>query len=49
MTTPAPEKPNRTPATSGPARMLTFSIQLETTFVAVSSSGVRESEGVRAA
>ena len=48
-TTPAPTEPSRRPASAGAASRLALSIQPATTFAAVSSSGVRASDGVRTA
>src|SRR5206468_8993727 len=48
-TVPAPPAPRSTPASAGAARTLTLSIQPEATLAAVSSSGVRASDGVRTA
>ncbi len=44
-TAPAPPTPSRTPASAGATRTLRLSIQPATTFAAVSSSGVRASDG----
>ena len=48
-TTPVLAVAMRTPARAGPAKTAMLSIPLATAFAAVSSSGVRESDGVRAA
>ncbi len=45
----APETPSSSPASAGAARIDSPSIQFETTFVAVSSSGVRARPGRSAA
>src|SRR4029077_19639895 len=47
-TVPGPLKPRITPASAGASSTLRLSIQPETTFVAVSSSGGRASAGVNA-
>ena len=44
-TVPAPPRPSRTPASAGATSTLRLSIQPATTFAAVSSSGVRASDG----
>ena len=49
IATPTLEIAKRTPVSAGPARVLTCSTQLATTFVAVSSSGTRARDGVTAA
>ena len=48
-TVPAPETESTTPPIAGPPKIPTLSIVLETTFAAVSSSGVRANAGVSAA
>ncbi len=48
-TTPVLATPNRTPASAGPANTAMLSTPLATAFAAVSSSGVRASDGVSAA
>ena len=48
-TVPGPLATNRSPPRAGPPKMPMLSIELAATFAAVSSSGVRASEGISAA
>ena len=48
-TSPGPLAASNSPPSAGPPKMPTLSIVLAATFAAVSSSGVRASDGMRAA